>query len=281
MDALAGYGSDSDSDEENKSPGGGGLSGLLDHYSDDSDVNANNGKASHQNGANLKAPEDSSSINGEDSGKVDKAEETIISSGDNEARPARKRKRRWDNPNEDPIITVNIDAVLPPPTLRAASADKGTNDGHQIGTDNSFQSTLLFQKDYTKELRQKLSQQLQNQSQGKEASSEMHQLNKKLEQLYDKLQGERAEATDVGGTASAPSFAAHLKSQKEFGNPHLLKSIIEHYSLNPLESHAGGSFSRFEYADRLASAEERARIAAANYDAGAGASGGGVPDPGA
>ena len=61
MDALAGYGSDSESDEDNEPSGGGALSGLLTHYSDDSDDN-DNGTTNNQIGANGKKPEGSSSI---------------------------------------------------------------------------------------------------------------------------------------------------------------------------------------------------------------------------
>mmetsp|Transcript_6227 Transcript_6227/g.9838 ORF Transcript_6227/g.9838 Transcript_6227/m.9838 type:complete len:280 (+) Transcript_6227:128-967(+) len=279
MDALAGYGSDSESDKDNEPSGGGALSGLLTHYSDDSDDN-DNGTTNNQNGANGKKPESSSSINGGEYGKDIMAEEKKIDAGVKEAGSdghPKKRRRRWDNPNEDPISSINIVNVLPPPSLLTISADKDTVNGCR-SSDNPFQSSLLFQKDYTTELRQTLSQQLQTQSQGKEISKEKQQLNMKLEQLHDTFQ-QKNQAP--GDTSSASSFAAHLKSQKEFGNPHLLKSIIEHYSLTPLESHVGNSFNGFEYVDRLMSAEEKARIAAANYDAGMGSAMGRGPSSGA
>jgi HCNGP-like protein. len=52
-------------------------------------------------------------------------------------------------------------------------------------------------------------------------------LMEKLDQLY---QNENA-----GGK----SFAEHLKCQKEFGNPHLFPSIIEHFGIDEMESNIG------------------------------------------
>ncbi|KAL7538708.1 hypothetical protein ACHAXR_012830 [Thalassiosira sp. AJA248-18] len=263
MDALAGYGSDSDSDEDTKPSGGGALAGLLAHYSDDSDANEN-GTRTHnpnENGANGKKSE----------GK-DIAEEKKT----NGEGHTKKRRRRWDNPGEDVDgISVNVDSVLPPPPLMTGTSTKDSDDGSQ----NCSDPMMLFQKDYTAKIREKLAQQLQNQSQGKDASPEKQQLNKKLEQLHNKFHQNKDHAADNTTTSSVSSFAAHLKSQHEFGNPHLLKNIIDHFNISPLESHVGNSFSGFEHVDRLMSAEERARIAAANYGAGMG--GGALPGPGA
>lgn len=263
MDALAGYGSDSDSEaDRNKAASGGALSGLLAHYSDDSDGDNNNVPANIYG----TKPEGSGRINGGEEVKG-MAGDKKVNGGEEEigtdAQP--KKRRRWDNPNED-TNTANIDDVLPPPLLLAGTSNN-TDD------DDQFQSMMLFSKDYTAGLRQKLSQQLQNQ--GKDTSKEMHPLNKKLEQLHDKFH----QKNDASSAAS--SFAAHLKSQHEFGNPHLLKNIIDHFSISPLESHVGNSFKSFEYVDRLVPAEERARIVAANYDSGVGRNVGGAPGPGA
>ena len=101
-----------------------------------------------------------------------------------------------------------------------------------------------------------------------------------METLHDRFHGRKkrgggGDGADNDGGADAPtvvpsSFSAHLKSQREFGNPHLLGTIVEHFRIRPLESNAGNPFKGFEYADRLMAAEERARIArgAAIYDAG-------------
>mmetsp|Transcript_15261 Transcript_15261/g.29062 ORF Transcript_15261/g.29062 Transcript_15261/m.29062 type:complete len:313 (-) Transcript_15261:729-1667(-) len=297
MDALAGYGSDSNSEEDDNGDGGGGsggLSGLLGHYSEDDsdgddDNNANNGTTNNQNNdanGNIKPEVSSSNINTgmECRKEVDRSEEVKTITGNiDEAGSGghtKKRRRRWDNPNEDPIASANIDNVLPPPSLLDTSATTNNNNNNKEKTSSDhFQSSLLFQKDYTKELRQKLSQQLQIQSQNKDEiiSKDKQQLTKKLEQLHIKFHRSNQSSSSGDGAANAPSsssFAAHLKSQKEFGNPHLLKSIIEHYSLSPLgSSHVGNSFGKFEYVDRLVVAEERTRMAAANYNAGMGGGG--------
>mmetsp|Transcript_16982 Transcript_16982/g.29232 ORF Transcript_16982/g.29232 Transcript_16982/m.29232 type:complete len:273 (+) Transcript_16982:88-906(+) len=271
MDALAGYGSDSDSDEDNKPSGGGGgggaLSGLLTHYSDDSD----NDEADN-NGANGTKPEEGDGNVAEEK-KVDGGDGVVKQAESSDAH-AKKKRRRWDNPDTSTNNATNIDNLLPPPSLSKPTLDDDTDNAT-----NRFQSTLLFEKDYTAELRQKLSRQLQNQSQSSdkdnETSKETQRLSKKLQQLHDTFHPKNATATATNGdsssssSSSSSSFATHLKSQKEFGNPHLLKSIIEHYSLNPLGSHVGtDNFMGFEYIDRLMPAEERARIAATSYAAG-------------
>lgn len=100
-------------------------------------------------------------------------------------------------------------------------------------------------------------------------------LMEKLDQLY---QNENA-----GGK----SFAEHLKCHKEFGNPHLFPSIIEHFGIDEMESNIGQlddglvsleesslqengpslkrprlklNIENFEYIDRLLVKEEENRI---------------------
>ena len=120
----------------------------------------------------------------------------------------------------------------------------------------------------------------------------LRRLGGKLETLYDRFHGRKKrgggrDGADDDGGADAPtavpsSFSAHLKSQREFGNPHLLGTIVEHFRIRPLESNAGNHFKGFEYADRLMAAEERARIVrgAAIYDAGMADGTGGMPGSG-
>ncbi|KAL9190235.1 hypothetical protein ACHAXT_007446 [Thalassiosira profunda] len=280
MDALAGYGSDSASDDDANPTSGGALSGLLAHYSDESDGEGENDAVAKQGArADAKVP---ATAPKEPAGK-DGGEEKVTGGGGghqspgmgDDGKPAQKRRRRWDNPhdNENGDRAVDANSVLPPPPLLAATNDKE-------GGADPFQSMMHFKKDYTIDLRRKLAQQMQQQqkAQGTEQSTEKRQLGQRLQQLHEKFH-----ATKVGSTDNppAPSFAAHLKSQHEFGNPHLLKTIIDHFDISPLESHSGNAFKRFEDIERLASAEERARIAKANYDAGLGsggnAAGGGVP----
>lgn len=214
MDALAGYGSDSDD-----SMVAGDSIDLLGHYSSSSgdDGGKDDGDCAEEKQLNVnenKSPGDTSA------------------DGDQ----PKKRRRRWDNP--DGAINnniLNVDCVLPPPTLLSASATD----------DHPFQSLTLFKKDHTTDLRVKIAQQLQSQltlQDNTEASSANIQLNTLRENF-----------------SSSSSFAAHLKSQHDFGNPHLLKNVIDHFGINPLESHVGNTFKSFEQVHRLIQAEERVR----------------------
>lgn len=228
MDALANYGSDdSDSSADNNGYGK-GISGLLGHYSDsDNDEAAGSNYDNDNKKVEVKKGDDNNT-------KVD------------EGQPNKKKRRRWDNPKIDDAtnIDVDINSVLPTPKL--SSADK-------------YQSLTIFNKDYTTNLRQKLAQQLQSQTRewGTVVSAEKQQLNNKLEQLYEKFQQNESSST-------TSSFATHIKNQQDFGNPHLLKSVIDHYELKGLGSNVGNSFKSFEQIDRLQVAEEKSRIAQAN-----------------
>ncbi|KAL7544806.1 hypothetical protein ACHAWF_008170 [Thalassiosira exigua] len=260
MDALAAYGSDSDSDEDDKNSDGGALSGLLGRYSDESDGNEHDAKSSE---------EDMGGKTMGKSGSIRCVKELVehkkIGDSGEDAGVAvqpKKRRRRWDVPDEGARASVDVDRVLPPPPLLASAPNKDSKSGSQ-GDHDHFQSMVLFNKDYTTELRRKLSQQLESQSRGN-VSRDNDRLVQKLGQLRDKFQ-QNAQSTD--GDPPASSFTGHLKSQHEFGNPHLLKSITDHFNIAPLDSHVGNSFKAFEYVDRLISAEERARIAMAELSA--------------
>jgi hypothetical protein len=186
-------------------------------------------------------------------------------------RTTRKRRRRWDDPgekqnDEDKSALVSL---LPPPELSIDGLEEDTDPFRLLG---------LFPRDCTTRLREDLSRQLRMQleqsttSKGKD--DRLERLNNKLERLYDRFQGgtttDATSSNDHGVTASPSSFSTHLKSQREFGNPALIHNIIDHFKINPLGSHGGNTFKRFEYADRMA-AEERARVAqASNYDASVG-----------
>jgi len=260
MDALAGYGSSDSSGSSNQEVGNSGtktgISGLIGHYSDDSDVDEQNKVTTH---TVHHAPQPGVSggpisevvkkgVQNEDAQEVnDGGEEKQQVDGQ-----PKKRQRRWDV-DMTANNTINIDSLLPAPTLLSSSTDP-------------FQSMTLFDKDHTTELRKKLAEQLQTQTQAQEgklgSTEKQQQLTKKLEQLYDKFQQNHQ--------PDGSSFAAHLKSSHEFGNPNLIKTVIDHFEIKPLESHVGNSFKGFETVDRLMAAEERARIVAANYDAGSG-----------
>ena len=60
---------------------------------------------------------------------------------------------------------------------------------------------------------------------------------------------------------SKSSFAEHIKSQKEFGNPHLFPSIIDHFQIQWRGTNIPGkNFQRFEYIEKLSSKEEQIRM---------------------
>ena len=204
MDALAGYGSDSDSSQDNKNPAG-ALSGLLGSCSDSDDEQGNTS---------------------------------------NEPPVKKAKQGECDDANRADVTETKIQHfadVLSNPKLLDASCDP-------------FQSLSLFTKDYTVGLREKLLQQIQSQTQSAERQDKrQQQLTKKLEQMYETFQS---------ANNGSNSFATHLKSQHTFHNPHLLKDIITHFEIQPLESNTGNKFAEFEYVDRIMSAEERSRIAA-------------------
>ena len=232
MDALANYGSDdsnSSADDTSKV-----ISGLLGHYSD-----SDNDEASS---SNIEKANDNIEVEVNEEGDDDNTTNSV-----DDGQPNKKKRRRWDNPRDSDETTntvVDINSVLPTPKLSST---------------DTFQSLTTFNKDYTTNLRQKLAQQLHTQTRqrgGTDISAKKQQLNNKLEQLYGKFQSESSSSTS--------SFASHIKSQGDFGNPHLLKSVIDHYELKGLGSNIGNSFKLFEQIDRLVVAEDKARVAQAN-----------------
>ena len=243
MDALAGYGSSSDSsdnagDDKPKSA----LSGLLGNLSDASD---DDDDVLHE-----AAAADASSANKE----LDEEESHA---------PPKKKIRR----EEDAGEKSQQHQVLPQPQLLA------TDDANTI-TSDPFQSLILSTKDYTTQLRQTLSQQIQSQT--NEISDKQKRLADKLKLLQNTFQNKPSQLNDTtvtrqpnsnaSSSSISTSFASHLKSKHEFGNPHLLKDIIDHFQITSYDSKQ--QFKPFEFYDRLQISEEKARIAAANYDAG-------------
>ncbi len=251
MDALGGYGSSdsSDNDTGDGKPKS-ALSGLLANLSDASDDDDD--AVIHAAAAHVVAL--TSSDNGNEANE-----------------PAKKKMRRGgEEVANDGSVSQH---VLPPPPVMSASNNNITAQKDHIGTDFvPFQSLVLSTKDYTSELRQTLTQQLQSQT--SEMSQKQKQLAEKLKLLHETFQNksdggtqhtERSSNTTPNDTTSISSFASHLKSKQEFGNPHLLKDIIDHFQITPLVSR---QFKPFEFFDRLQVSEEKARIAAANYHAG-------------
>lgn len=161
--------------------------------------------------------------------------------------PPSKRSKHNENAGSDVVVEEKIPDILPPPKLNG-----------DITSRDHFQS--VTSKDYTVQLREKLSNQLK--SLMKEPQSEKHQqLSKKLEQMYQTFHS--SDTIPNNDSEEIKSFASHLKSQHQFHNPHLSKDIISHFEISPLSSHVGNTFSGFEYINRLMGAEERSRVAAA------------------
>jgi hypothetical protein len=236
MDALAGYGSSSDSsdnaggDDKPKSA----LSGLLGNLSDASD-------------------DDDDVLHHEE---LDEEEPHA---------PSKKKIRREEDVGGK---SQQHHKVLPQPQLLATDDANTTSD--------PFQSLILSTKDYTTQLRQTLSQQIQSQT--NEISDKQKRLADKLKLLQNTFQNKPSQLNDTTETrqsnsldsnassSTSTSFASHLKSKHEFGNPHLLKDIIDHFQIASYDSKQ--QFKPFEFYDRLQISEEKARIAAASYDAG-------------
>ena len=247
MDALGGYGSSdsSDNDSGDDKPKS-ALSGLLVNLSDASDDDEDNAHAA----AAAAAPTDATTDN----------------DGNEANEPPQKKMRRGgeelDSTYHDSISRPQYH-VLPPPKVLAS-----TNNTDDFNTETApFQSLILSTKDYTSQLRQTLTQQLQ--SQASERPTQQKRLADKLKLLQETFQKNDNSAhqstSSSSNMTSSSSFAAHLKSKQEFGNPHLLKDIIDHFQITALDSK---QFKPFEFFDRLQISEEKARIAAANYGAG-------------
>ena len=117
---------------------------------------------------------------------------------------------------------------LPLPPLLSSSAS------------SSQDNLMLFSKNY-----------VTNKLQYKTTNTD-HQLHDKLEQMHQHQ-----------STGTNKSFAEQLKLQKDFGNPHMFPSVIEHFGIDPLESNSSilkVKFQGFEFIDRLMVKEEENRI---------------------
>ena len=243
MDALGGYGSsDSSENDSGDDKPKSALSGLLANLSDASDDD-----------------DDAHDAVAADKRTVDYGNET------NDELPPKKKMRRGSEEGQD---HDNVAHVLPPPQL-LASTNNNTAQKADIKTDiGPFQSLLLSSKDYTSQLRKTLTQ--QSQSQRSDMSQKQNQLADRLKLLQETFQRsdettQQTKQTNGSSNTDSSSFASHLKSKQEFGNPHLLKGIIDHFQITPMDAK---KFKPFEFFDRLQVSEEKARIAAANYDAG-------------
>lgn len=166
----------------------------------------------------------------QDSQKLSKATALSVSSVEDQGteRPLKKLKPSTiiDDKNENE--TQNL---LPPPIISVSSS---SNDDGTIQS-NAFQQLICMPENY-----------LQNE----QLMQPPILLSKHLSNKLSTLQ-----------TKSKSSFAEHIKSQKEFGNPHLFPSIIEHFQIQWRGTNIPGKkFQRFEYIEKLSSKEEQIRM---------------------
>lgn len=248
MEALAqGYGSDSSNsstsskeDDNDSNKNSDTLHLLASNYSDDSNDGQKDGSNSNDN----RSSNNSHSLT-----------KKYLASNNLPSPPSKKQRQHDAN-------------TIPPPRISNPT------------TDNSFDALALFPKDY---ISQKMEQfQIQSQTMQdlgddikEEKTSNKIILSTKLNNMYHKFY------TDGGnGNASKTSFAKHLKSQKEYGNPHLFPSIISHFGIDPLGTNsimagskntsngiastpASGNkpmFAKFEYVEKIMQKEEENRI---------------------
>ena len=169
----------------------------------------------------------------------------------------------------------------PPPSKRQRQDDKKTMPPPRISdpiNDNPFDALTLFTKDYISQKTEQFqvqSQAIQQQEgDGQDKSFTNTILSTKLNNMYHNFY------TDGdNGNFSKTSFAKHLKSQKEFGNPHLFPSIISHFGIDPLGTNSimavskntsqgtastdtgkKEMFAKFEYVEKIMQKEEENRI---------------------
>eukprot|EP00978_Attheya_sp_CCMP212_P028426 scaffold98053_cov34-Attheya_sp.AAC.2 len=235
MDALAGYGSDSsDASAPKKAP----LSGLLAHYSDDDDDDVEEPSSVP---CGVPSSELSTTKN-KDSSNSSANNNNIHA---NSCSPPTKKQKMV------PLLQQQQQQGLPPPRLTASSTTEPT-------------SWIELRQDYTTKYRSAQvseSSSLQQQEAAQEAQLEWGPT---LQSLHDTFYASSSTSSTLLPTNN---FATHLKSQKDFGNPHMFPSVISHFGI---EAHGSNldttimvdAFDDFEYANRLVTAEEQARIRA-------------------
>lgn len=153
----------------------------------------------------------------------------------------------------------HIETKLPPPQL--------SNSNNERSADimcNPFRELISMEKDYLQLLQPSTLHMTRNQtSEGKNDEKREFSLENKLNALYQQFYDNK------GGNhnKTLPSFASHLKSQKEFGNPNMFPSVIEHFGINDMGSNLPTAFfdqkkdfKRFEYIERIIAKEEEIRI---------------------
>lgn len=224
MDALAhGYGSSSDDTDEVSSTkndkfddknSASALHLLASNYSDDE--SDDNYQTSKSNDNTLDKPSTCSGVNRNSKNKQNGNENDMI--------PPIKKRKPDQNVNED--TTLQSQLLIPKPRL------------YNPQNHNPFESLVLFPKDYLSALLKEKQQQNQPNTNNRNMRLET-KLNNLYHQFYtipNNSKNDDNHNDDHNMSTSSSSFATHLKNQKEFGNPHLFPSIIEHFGIDPLGS---------------------------------------------
>ena len=253
MEGLAGYGSDSSS----SSDGGGDRGG---HGDGDG---ASTAAAPALSALLPDASSEEEETNAEDAGKVSAPGEKEGGLGSE-----RKRRRRWDDaaagsaPTEGTEAEAEaagegkVPATLPPPRLS--------------GGGDPFGELVRFGSDRTARLRSGLSSAAADadaDGAGTAATAAASDgMSAKLDRMYRNFYSSSSSSFS-SPSAEPRSFASHLRSQHEFGNPDLFPSVVKHCGIDPMgtnvRARADWKPQDFEMVGRLVEAEERARAASA------------------
>ena len=256
MEGLAGYGSDSSS----SSDGGGDRGG---HGDGDG---ASTAAAPALSALLPDASSEEEETNAEDAGKVAAPGEKEGGLGSE-----RKRRRRWDDAAAGSAPTEGTEAVaeaagegkvpatLPPPRLS--------------GGGDPFGELVRFGSDRTARLRSGLSSAAADADADADGAgtaaaataAASDGMSAKLDRMYRNFYS--SSSFSSSSSAEPRSFASHLRSQHEFGNPDLFPSVVKHCGIDPMgtnvRARADWKPQDFEMVGRLVEAEERARAASA------------------
>lgn len=174
-----------------------------------------------------------------------------------QSRPSvhKRRRRLWDhipgtntdmdNQKHETHITIPI-KILPKPKLAS-----------DVDPTNTFDLLTRFDKDYLSPRQASFL--------ARTAGCPMPNATVaiKLDKMYHEFYGEN----DNDSSTCCHSFASHLKRQKEFSNPNMFPSIIEHFQIKEWGSNipstlwnAYTDFSSFEFIEKMKDKEEEARM---------------------
>ena len=271
MEALAGYGSDSSSDDSSGSARGaqvsgvGALAGLL-----PSDASSSEDERVVPETKAQPVPTTSAASATPGGSTAPEPAATRNDGTEGSGTSPTKKRRRWDSGDDGKSNDTTVTSCpLPPPKL--STADNGGG-GEQVS--NAFEELIRFDKDYTTQLRANLTAAAAAQAGGSNDKTNAR-VSQQLDALHKTFYGTGANATASGTTddesGRPTSFASHLRHQHEFGNPNLFPNVVEQFGIKASGSNlpnelwkASCEFRDFESCDRLMAAEEQARFRAAN-----------------